>query len=595
MKKQFFFRAVHKFIVIACLSTIILTSIEVLANPKIETTVTVSEKINLKNNQKQENLQDNGARERGIKYYNLAIEFEGKGNKIEAIKNLNKAIEQFAKISDNKNYIVANLYLSQIYLEVGRVSKIEPILTEVISLARKENIPEKIAIARGLLGNLNLRFNRPELAIEQYNMSLKSQIIPATLISLSQAYYKKADQDKKKLLATENSLEIARVEQSIARDLNSGYSIAIEGIELSKSQEERIISRLSILKFYKNSLTKDQYTGYKSETIALIKSLPATSFKVSSLIEIASLSDSNEALNFLSVARQIADRHGDRHNASLVRENLGKTYLALNNLDRALENTEQALLIAQNSHNTWRMFYQARQLAAIQLALGNKDRAIDAYSVALSNLRSPSGEFGFHDLLFELRVEAQLFLREYINLLLESGESNRAIAVLSTLKLSELQAYFEDPCFDVLTAQDSSQDLSKIGIDKKKTATIYSFVGKSKLKLILKLPDNSLKSFQVNITAEELKQQIIELYDALGLQGFKYRSPLQKLNSLIVEPLERELSQAQIENLVFVQDGILRNIPMEVLLSKDSDRYLIEKYQILYLSGLQGSLPKKPI
>ena len=57
-----------------------------------------------------------------------------------------------------------------------------------------------------------------------------------------------------------------------------------------------------------------------------------------------------------------------------------------------------------------------------------------------------------------------------------------------------------------------------------------------------------------------------------------------------MRPIEADLSASNIENLVFVLDGSLRNLPMSIL--HDGEQFLIEKYTIALTPGLQLFKPQ---
>jgi len=540
---------------------------------------------------KQQNFQISVAdNSNGFESYKLAMEAERKGNKREAVQHLISAISAFKQTKDIPNYIVTNLALSQIYIEIGRLSKALVVLEEIIPLVERENIPDLYAIGLGLLGNYYLRVDRYDDAILQYQKSLNIKSHSNTLIKLSQAYFQRANNNKKRLHLALDPSELSLLKNQLDRDLKQGVKIAKSAILISQTPKEQISSRLNILRNFKPSLKEEEFESYKLESVYLLNSLADSSFKVSSLISLASLFDRTLAKDYLLQSKNIAEAIKDRYNSSLASEKLGRLYFSLNENELAKKYTEDALSIAQFSHITSRMFYQSWQLAEIELALGNKNEASNAYWVALSDLKSPLGEFGFHNLLFELQEDAQLFLRDYLSLLFELNQFERAIEVLSILKLSEFQGYFNDPCFDLYVYSQVEKSLEIPGLDNKKTARIYTFIEKNKINLILRLPNNNFQKFDINISKLKFKNKLDVFYNTFSRQGFDYIIHLKQLYSLIIAPIESELKKANIENLVFLQDGILRNIPMEVLLKSD-DKYLIEKYQILYVTGLQGTLP----
>jgi len=155
---------------------------------------------------------------------------------------------------------------------------------------------------------------------------------------------------------------------------------------LSNHPEVFVNSRLNILTHYNQYLTKEKVARYKLEIINVLKTTVDSSFKVFSLIALANLSDNNLAIDYLSESIKVVSQTDDRYNFSLANEELGKIYMSFGDYKAAKQYTETALEIAQHSNITSRMFYQFWQLAKIELRLGNKDNALNAYDLALFEL-----------------------------------------------------------------------------------------------------------------------------------------------------------------------------------------------------------------
>ena len=536
------------------------------------------------------NNKDN-TRRQAIKHYNLAEEARRKGQNIEAIKYLNEALDSFNEAGDTRNYIVASLSLSQLYIKMGLLAKVEPILKHTYVLSQQENLTRHMAISKALLGSLNLRLNNLDIAVTLLKESLLIEKLPGTLIKLSEAYYEKVLALKKEIEVTVNTDEKLKLKNLRQDNLKKGKNQAVLGIQFSHSVREQILSKINLVTHYKNLISPEEFYQYRSELILLLEWQPDSSFKASRLIEIARLSNNSEKLHFLKKARNIAHDLGDNYNDSLAREEIGKHYLALKNYSEAKENTYEALLIAGNIPAPERLFYQYKTLGEIELLLERDRAALNAFDSALSNLQAKRGEFPLGpNLLFELQDDARPFLKEYISLLLSSNptqsELKKATEILSVLKLSEFQAYFNDPCFDVVA------DTKNVTKSLPNTATIYSFILTKITYLILRLPDDSYKLIALDLNGEELRKKVREFRVAISKQLlFDYIPESIQFHQLLFGQIEKYLKANQIKNLAFIHDGILRNIPMEVLLNSQK-QFLIERYKILYLTGLSGSLPK---
>ena len=108
-----------------------------------------------------------------------------------------------------------------------------------------------------------------------------------------------------------------------------------------------------------------------------------------------------------------------------------------------------------------------------------------------------------------------------------------------------------------------------------------SFDGsKARLELILSLPDRSLRRYTVATDRAAISTTLAALRSRLTTPplGDAYLPAAQTLYDWLIRPLESDLAASQIQNLVFVLDGALRNVPPAVL--HDGDRFLIEKYAL---------------
>jgi CHAT domain-containing protein len=124
------------------------------------------------------------------------------------------------------------------------------------------------------------------------------------------------------------------------------------------------------------------------------------------------------------------------------------------------------------------------------------------------------------------------------------------------------------------------------------TAVVYPIILRDRLEVILKIPQQPLRHYtvyksqsQVEQTLEQLRQKITE---PDTIKEVRFLS--QQIYSWLLQPAETELAKSQVNTLVFVLDGALRNIPMAALY--DGKQYLVEKYAVALSPGLQLLEPK---
>jgi CHAT domain-containing protein len=156
---------------------------------------------------------------------------------------------------------------------------------------------------------------------------------------------------------------------------------------------------------------------------------------------------------------------------------------------------------------------------------------------------------------------------------------------MEALQLAELDNFLREACLAPKRQLDRVVDE-----DAPKTAVIYSIILPDRIEVILKLPQQArlyryataIEQAQVEQTLDELRRNLIEPY-TYTLQIAK--SLAQTVYSWLIQPAESLLAQYEIDTLVFVSDGALRNVPMAALY--DGQHYLVERYAIALSSGLQ--------
>ena len=77
----------------------------------------------------------------------------------------------------------------------------------------------------------------------------------------------------------------------------------------------------------------------------------------------------------------------------------------------------------------------------------------------------------------------------------------------------------------------------------------------------------------------QFRQRVTDFSDRRG-----YLAPAQKMHQWLVAPLEQDLQQLGIENLVYIMDAELRSIPIAAL--HDGNKFIVERYSV----GLMPSL-----
>ncbi|MBD3885872.1 CHAT domain-containing protein [Phormidium tenue FACHB-886] len=306
----------------------------------------------------------------------------------------------------------------------------------------------------------------------------------------------------------------------------------------------------------------------------------------------------------LATASQQAKALQDPITESQALGHLGEMYEQTGQLQEAQQVTRQALLLAQ-SYNAPNVAYQWQwQLGRLLKAEAEGTNsaayreAIAAYTEAVNTLKSIRGE------LIAITPEEQLSFREAIEpvyrqlvaLLLSqsdapNGQSLQAARdVIESLQLAELDNFFREACLN--------GDPTLIDQVDQTAAIFYPIVLPDQLAVVISLPNGDLSQsglqyYATSVSQAELEATVALLRDSLDqANDNRFLQPAQQIYDWLIRPIQAQLASSQVDTLVFILDGVLRNIPMAVL--HDGQQFLAEQpYSLAVSPGLQllGSQP----
>lgn len=310
----------------------------------------------------------------------------------------------------------------------------------------------------------------------------------------------------------------------------------------------------------------------------------------------------SEIASILAVARQQANNLGDARAQAFVLEELGRLYQQTQQWSFAQDLTQQALNLSQSINASEISYRAAWQLGRVlkeqvkqQKQQAKYEEAIAAYTEAYKTLRTVRSDLiaANSDVQFSFRESVEPVYRELVDLLLqppqpgvEPSQQNlrQARAILESLQVAELENYFQQACSDTKLQLDNV-------VDQKdpEAAVFYPIILDDRLEVILKLPNQ--KDLFHYPPVRLPKQQITKT-----LQNFQsslqdeYRTKAVKQNGKVIydwliKPASDRLESSGIKTLLFIQDGVLRTIPMSALY--DGNQFLVEKYATSLVLGLE--------
>jgi CHAT domain-containing protein len=234
--------------------------------------------------------------------------------------------------------------------------------------------------------------------------------------------------------------------------------------------------------------------------------------------------------------------------------------------------------------------------------IGDRPGAAIAYSEAVTSLESLRLDLVTtnREVQFSFRDSVEPVYRELVALLLDapstpanrtssSGVSQenlqKALQAIESLKLAELDNFFRDACVD-----SNAVELDKQQVDLT-AAIVYPIVLDDRLEVIVSLPNQPLQHYSTTLPKEELEQTLITLRRSLVTRTSRqYRVHANTVYNWLIAPIQDTLADSGIKTLVFVPDGLFRNIPMAALY--DGEQFLVEKYSVALSPGLKLTAPQ---
>jgi CHAT domain-containing protein len=271
---------------------------------------------------------------------------------------------------------------------------------------------------------------------------------------------------------------------------------------------------------------------------------------------------------------------------SYAKGSLGELYEITGQLSDAKQLTNEALAIAQSIQAADIGYRWQWQLGRLTVkSKGETKNAIAAYQTSVQTLQSLRKDLIAvnPDVQFSFRDNAEPVYRELVDLLVttegntQPNQANLAQAIqqIDALQLAEIENFLR--C-------NLSPTIAINKIPDPQAALIYPIILADKIAIIFQVPGKPLTYRETRVPRKTVETTLQKLRNNLSERGYNLEviDDAKKVYQWLIEPLKLELDKnPQIETLVFVQDGDLRNIPMAVLYDEKSEKYLVQdKYAI---------------
>ncbi|MBD2454304.1 CHAT domain-containing protein [Nostoc sp. FACHB-87] len=475
-----------------------------------------------------------------------------------AIKMLEVVNQQLQSQPDSLEKAVGLRSLGNALLISGSLEKSQEVLAQSLAIAQRLKSDYDTAATVLSLGNNARKQEKKPDAIAYYQQAIKLSTSPLTKVS-----------------AQLNYLSLLIEEQKLTEALSILPEIQSQLNQLPPSRKA-IYSQIN----YAQSLIKLK-TANRQKYAHLYSQLP----------------DMRKIAQILANTVKQSQSLGDRRTEANALLSLGHLYEQTQQWSEAQSLTQQGLILAQSSIIPDIAYRLQWQLGRVLWQKKNFTGAIAAYDAAVDTIKSIRSDLATinQDIQFNFRESVEPLYRQSVELLLQSPAEQQNEKILDqarqrieALQLAEIDNFFQEAC---LEGKNIVLD-QVVDIENPTTAIFYPIILPQQLQVIVKLPNQTLKLYSINITQAEVETIVTNLQKLLvnPTATNAVKSQSQIIYNWLIKPVESELSARKVDTLVFVLDGVLRNIPMASLYN--GEKFLIEKYAIALSVGLQLQNPQ---
>ena len=482
----------------------------------------------------------------------------------------------------NNDNALTRLNFIQVSIEQGHFNQAMNLLEEVEVGKNSPYYP----YYRAIIANLQLRQGDYNPAISTYSdlhakkfgskvnkLSLLNNYIQA-LLGRAKIYAALGEDNR------ERRAELKNREQA---DKAKARSLGKEAMNLIQSN---VGSPITQIRTQLNWIRLNPNESHDTLIEGKIDSLPASEKQVDFLLTLASAT--LNPLSQLQKALAVAQELDNPLILSWTWGALGEYYEQIGDLEAALLASHKAAWAAQEALD-WQHLARWQWLSArIYQNKGARSKAIQSYRQAIHSVRELRQELAGGRVGQSLYFETiEPLLRDYLGFLLtqpnpSSSRLAESIEVIRLIQLSELDNYFGSICQVEKSIKSSAPE---------ETATIYTILLPEQAFAILEVGTDHYQLFKLPVSGKVMEEKAQDWRQDLTNRFFgNPRTEATKIYDWIIRPLAKELEAQDISRIVFVQDGLLRNLPVAALYDSRENSFLIEKYAISYSLGLGDKL-----
>lgn len=527
------------------------------------------------------------------RYLGVAYQEIGQmGRAIHHFKVASEFLEAHPSQTNQRQLSEVLIALGQTLNELGQGKRAMVPLQQALSITEDNNFPRLQTIIYRHLGTAYLIIDEFDQAINAYTRSrelasvheLPLELV-TTLNNLTQALLLRQTRYQSQAIAaaTEGNIEeenrllfLAKQNHSLAKQTaNMALNLSLKSQNLGTVKAMINLMQLEPQVDYRSLSEQILLTSRKERTVAQL------------LQNLALLESDTKAIKLLETANNIGEQLGDFRTQSYALGALGHIYEKTGDYQKAIQTTQQAQWAAQQVMAADSLYRWQWQAGRLYQRTNQGLEAKKAYRGAIATLQKLREEIAnaSPELQIDVREDIEPVYRQFLSLLLEdqpkTTELKEALNVINQLQLTELQSFFGDACLEIRQAQ-----LNNNTSLPNHTARIHTLILPKSTQIIIEFPDGSISSHAAVIEAQQIQQKLETWRRQLESSRIplEYRNLSERFYDLLIRPIEGDLALTSIKHLIFVNDGLLRNIPMVTL--HDGQKFLIEKYTISNSLGI---------
>jgi len=532
---------------------------------------------------------------------NIGSVYSNLGDKQRAITYYNQALPLYRAVGDRSGKVTTLNNLGKVYDDLGDKQKAITYYNQALPLIRAVGDRSGEATILNNIGIVYDDLGDKQKAITYYNQALPLYCAVGdrsgearALNNIGKVYDDLGDKQKA-LTYYNQTLPLIR-----AVGDRSGEATTLNNIG----------------KVYDDLGDKQKALTYYNQTLPLIRAVGDRSGEARALNNIGSvyddLGDKQKALTYYNQALPLRRAVGDRSGEATTLNNIGKVYQDTKQLTEAIKTLEKSVSITLQlrsyvGRENRKTFLESKQGGAIALVdlLIEQNQKESAFEWA--NLATVA-DLTDYSRLVNAKIanpEAQKALDQWNqkNLQLESlrKQLQQKFSPELSQQVNQLQGQLNQQAENIRNRfteaadlfETKPTDISQLQASIPVGTTVIQPVFLTKLKnvpntvALFILTRDKLTVKKIPVDPDKFDALLIQTYSQLkNRKDDTFLDNLVALYDLLIRPIEAEIRATNPKQLSFIATGKLRYIPFETLYDEKTDKYLIQKYPISYLTSL---------